>query len=187
MANTSRGDSPSSPPDALGLELERFKSRNAQRSLPDYDVSAESPLSPRSRLSVSSKAAEYIETETPVLHELLEETLSGRDSRIRNDSGFEGAPIAFETIEPLIDAELQASKTAGIISIVFAAIAVLIAVFAFGSLWSTSVETSMIIAKVLATTTPLIVAYFALRASIASRRTVNNIIWNIAQGSGLQS
>lgn len=187
MAKQSGGTSASSSVDALGLELERFKSRNAQRSLPDYEVSSESPLSPRSRFSLSSKTAEYADTETPVLHELLDETFAGRDSRHHNDFGFEAAPIPFETIEPLIDAELQASKTAGIISIVFASIAVLIAVFAFGSLWSTSVEVGVIVAKVLATATPLIIAFFALRASIASRQTVNNIIWNVAQGSGLQN
>ena len=187
MARKSGGKASSSSVDALGLELERFKSRNAQRSLPDYEVSSESPLSPRSRFSLSSKTADYADLETPVLHELLDETFAARGATARDDAVFEAAPIPFETIEPLIDAELQASKTAGIISIVFASIAVLIAIFAFGTLWSTTMDIGAVVAKVLATATPLIVAFFALRASISSRQTVNKIIWNVAQGSGLQN
>jgi hypothetical protein len=141
--------------DALGLELERFKSRNAQRSLPDYQVSSESPLTPRSRFSLSSKTSEYADMETPVLHELLDETLAAREATAHDDAGLEAEPIPFETIEPLIHAELLASKTAGIISIVFASIAVLIAGFAFGSLWSITMEPAVVIAKILATATPL--------------------------------
>jgi hypothetical protein len=136
---------------------------------------------------LSSKTSEYADMETPVLHELLDETLAAREATAHDDAGSESAPIPFETIEPLIDAELQASKTAGIISIVFASIAVLIAIFAFGTLWSTTMDPGAVVAKVLATATPLVVAFFALRASISSRQTVNKIIWNVAQGSALQN
>ena len=187
MAKQSGGKASSSSIDALGLELERFKSRNAQRSLPDYEVSGESPLSPRSRFSLSSTTSEFADTETPVLYELLDETFANGETTLRDDAGLEAEPIPFETIEPLIHAELLASKTAGIISIVFASIALLIAGFAFGSLWSITMEPAVVIAKILATATPLIVAFFALRASIASRQMVNKIIWNVAQGSGLQN
>ena len=178
MAQKSGGKASSSSLDALGLELERFKSRNAQRSLPDYEVSSESPLSPRSRFSLGSTTADYADIETPVLHELLDETFTARGATARDDTGFEAAPIPFEIIEPLIDAELQASKTAGIICIVFASIAVLIAAFAFGALWSISIDPLAIVAKVIATATPLIVAVIALRASVASRQKVNNLLIN---------
>lgn len=172
--------------DNLALELESFKMRNAQRSLPEYELSTEVNFSPRPRFTSTGpvklpRTTESLVDETPVLADLVVEltnknvhqTLGSYRPAEQQEPAEQNSN---ELIKPIYDSEIKIGKISAVTSLVCVIIAVLVALLAFGSVFAHTLDPLGLASKIISLIALIAISYLALRSSQRSRENAQRIL-----------
>lgn len=173
--------------DSLALELESFRMRNAQRSLPEYELSTEVHFSPRPRATSTDsvklpRTTESLSDRTPVLADLVVE-LTNKNAQHTLDHYRQVEPdapevsVSNELIKPIYDSELNVGKISAITSLVCVILAVLVAVLAFGSVFAHTLDPAGLASKIISLIALITISYLALRSSQRSRENARRMLF----------
>ncbi len=169
----------------FGLRLESYNNKLQSMGYSLDSINTDTTFSARLRgeLNGSSPASipENAKAQTPVLVDLVEQLTAQTNHGIL-DSMRKVETVVEETVtvqphyDEVLQAELQTSRISGIACLIAAAIAVIVALFAFGTAFTQTVDSSVITTKIITLVALFAIAGVALWVNMRSRKTVQILL-----------